>query len=94
MSKLILKADIEDVIPMCDNKEFVDGFNGRMSGKLLRIINLRHGHTEHGKLSYENIVHFVKRLDRHNDEPLTKRYINILYFKALAKIKELMYEQY
>lgn len=93
MSKLILKSSIEDIIPLCEDAEFVKTFNGRMSAKLLKIINLRHGHTEHGRLNYEEITNFIKRQDRYNDEPVTRRYINILYFRALAKIKELMYEK-
>lgn len=92
MTKLTLKSEVADIIPMCDNLEFVESLNGRMSYKLLKIVKLKHGHTEHGRLTYADMVHHIKRLGRDNDEPLSKRYINILYFKALAKIKELIYE--
>ena len=93
MSKLILKSEIEDMIPLCNNKDFVESFNNRMSYRLLNVVKLKHGHTEYGKLNYHRIVPHIHRQDRKNSMPVTKRYIGILYFQALSKMKELIHEK-
>lgn len=90
MTKLILKSEIIDIIPLCDDINFVNKFANKLSPRLLKIIKLRHGHSGTRKLKLSEIALFIPRINVANVRMLTPRHINSLYYSALLKIKELM----
>lgn len=90
MTKLILKSEIMDIIPLCDDINFVNKFSNKLSPRLLKIIKLRHGHAGTGRLKLSEIALFIPRIGETGEGMLTPRHINSLYYSALLKIKELM----
>lgn len=90
MSKLILKSEIIDYIPLCDDLDFLKKFEKKLHPRLMWVIHLRHGHTVFGKLEFSKMQPHIKRIDCRGNNNLTPRHISKLYYIALKKIRELI----
>jgi hypothetical protein len=90
MSKLILKSEIIDYIPLCDNLEFLKRFEKKIHPRLMWVIHLRHGHTVFGKLEFAKMKPYIRRIDSRGEGQLSARHLSKLYYIALKKIKGLI----
>tara|TARA_R110000868_G_scaffold97872_2_gene269207 strand:- start:15 stop:302 length:288 start_codon:yes stop_codon:yes gene_type:complete len=86
----IPRHQVEEIIPLCDDLDFVNRFLSKLNPRIVKIIMFRHGHTVYGKLNFTDIAPHIKRLAPNNDEILSGKQISILYYRGLGKIKEMM----
>lgn len=92
MTKHILKRDIIDIKTMCNDAQFVKHFKRKINARLYKVIALKHGHTPKGQIKFTQINQYIKPLRRAGK--LTPRYIRMLYYLGLFKIKEIIQHEY
>jgi hypothetical protein len=90
MTIKVPRHQVEEIIPLCDDLDFVNRFVSRLNPRIVKIIMYRHGHTVYGKLNFTNIAPHIKRIAPNNEEILSGKQISILYYRGLGKIQELM----
>lgn len=90
MSYLIKASDVAEIIPMCDDLDFISQYTNRLHPRIVKIIMFRHGHTVYGKISFNDIAPQIHKLDKNKTDSLSSRQISKLYYKGLGRIKELM----
>lgn len=88
MTKHILKREIIGIKLLCDDALFLLKYANKVNSRCFRIIALYHGHTKHGKLKFKQIAEITQPI--RNKNPLTPRYIRMLYYLGLYQIKEII----
>lgn len=90
MATKIARHQVVDIIPLCDDMEFVTRFVSKLNPRIVKIIMYRHGHTVYGKLNFTDIAPHIKRLAPNSEEILSAKQISLLYYRGLGKIKDLI----
>lgn len=90
MATKIPRHQVADIIPLCDDLDFINRFVSKLNPRIVKIIMYRHGHTVYGKLNFTDIAPHIKRLAPNNEEVLSAKQISLLYYRGLGKIKDLI----